>query len=116
MCIVAPPAPMPPGIMNNGSRDMTKDMQKLQQQLQDIKDQVISYLILLKSLFIVILIEDIVFVCLFICLCATLTIAISRHIICWFVYLSICHMYIVPLDLLIKSVTNYRYIKCLSST
>ena len=36
----APPAPQPPGIMNNGSRDTTKDVQKLQQQLQDIKDQV----------------------------------------------------------------------------
>lgn len=34
-----PPAPQPPGIMNNGSRDNTKDIQKLQQQLQDIKDQ-----------------------------------------------------------------------------
>lgn len=34
-----PPAPQPPGIMNNGSRDTTKDVQKLQQQLQDIKDQ-----------------------------------------------------------------------------
>lgn len=38
--ISAPPAPQPPGIMNNGSRDNTKDIQKLQQQLQDIKDQV----------------------------------------------------------------------------
>lgn len=37
---LAPPAPQPPGIMNNGSRDNTKDIQKLQQQLQDIKDQV----------------------------------------------------------------------------
>lgn len=37
---IAPPAPQPPGIMNNGSRDNTKDIQKLQQQLQDIKDQV----------------------------------------------------------------------------
>ncbi|XP_060065231.1 E3 ubiquitin-protein ligase MIB1-like isoform X1 [Ylistrum balloti] len=34
-----PPAPQPPGVMNNGSRDVSKDIQKLQQQLQDIKDQ-----------------------------------------------------------------------------
>ncbi|CAG2240052.1 MIB [Mytilus edulis] len=36
---IPPPAPQPPGIMNNGSRETTKDVQKLQQQLQDIKDQ-----------------------------------------------------------------------------
>lgn len=38
--ILAPPAPQPAGIMNNGAKDVTKDIQKLQQQLQDIKDQV----------------------------------------------------------------------------
>ena len=37
---LAPPAPQPAGIMNNGAKDVTKDIQKLQQQLQDIKDQV----------------------------------------------------------------------------
>ena len=41
--LIAPPAPQPPGVMNNGSRDVTKDIQKLQQQLQDIKDQVNVY-------------------------------------------------------------------------
>ncbi|XP_005102534.2 E3 ubiquitin-protein ligase MIB1 [Aplysia californica] len=34
-----PPEPQKPGIMNNGSRDVSRDIQKLQQQLQDIKDQ-----------------------------------------------------------------------------
>ncbi|XP_067677818.1 E3 ubiquitin-protein ligase MIB1-like isoform X1 [Haliotis asinina] len=34
-----PPAPQAPGVMNNGSRDVSRDIQKLQQQLQDIKDQ-----------------------------------------------------------------------------
>ncbi|CAE1285817.1 MIB [Acanthosepion pharaonis] len=34
-----PPAPQPSGVMNNGSRDLSRDIQKLQQQLQDIKDQ-----------------------------------------------------------------------------
>lgn len=36
----APPEPQKPGLMNNGSRDVSRDIQKLQQQLQDIKDQV----------------------------------------------------------------------------
>lgn len=40
LIFVAPPAPQPAGIMNNGAKDVTKDIQKLQQQLQDIKDQV----------------------------------------------------------------------------
>uniref|UniRef100_A0A0L8FS13 RING-type domain-containing protein n=2 Tax=Octopus bimaculoides TaxID=37653 RepID=A0A0L8FS13_OCTBM len=34
-----PPVPQPVGVMNNGSRDLSRDIQKLQQQLQDIKDQ-----------------------------------------------------------------------------
>lgn len=40
---LAPPAPQPSGVMNNGSRDLSRDIQKLQQQLQDIKDQVKSF-------------------------------------------------------------------------
>ena len=39
--VAAPPAPQAAGVMNNGSRDVSRDIQKLQQQLQDIKDQVI---------------------------------------------------------------------------
>ncbi|GAB1601619.1 E3 ubiquitin-protein ligase MIB1-like isoform X2 [Argonauta hians] len=34
-----PPIPQPVGVMNNGSRALSRDIQKLQQQLQDIKDQ-----------------------------------------------------------------------------